>query len=82
MTTEAEIGVADDEQLLVHRTMRIVADGAAFAHGWMFEYERAGLVTVTLLAAFVEPGHGESTGRFENVAANRCPRRQPTDVQE
>jgi hypothetical protein len=46
-----------------------MANDAAFPQRWMFEDEWAGLCPMTLRAAFVEPGHGESARWFENIAA-------------
>src|SRR5437899_1020669 len=51
--------------------MRVVADGAAFAEGFVLEYERPGLFAVALRAAFVAPGHGQAARGFENVASVR-----------
>src|SRR5437667_10195627 len=51
--------------------MRAMADSTALAQGLVFEDNRPGLLAVTLGASLVEPRHGQSTGRFENVAAVR-----------
>ena len=59
MAAEAQIGIADHQHLLIHRTMRIMAQRAALAHGRMFKDKGARLVTMALLAAFILPGHGQ-----------------------
>ncbi len=51
--------------------MRIVADGAALAQRVVFENHRAGLLAMTLRAAFVPAGHGQSARGFEDVPAMR-----------
>ena len=48
MKAQAKIGVRDREQILIHRTVRIMADGAAFAHRRVFKDERACLFAMTL----------------------------------
>jgi len=53
MALEAERGVAFGEHLLIHRTVRIVADGAAFLDGVMGEYKGSGLSLVALGAGFI-----------------------------
>ena len=60
MTAEAKVGIADHQHLLIHRTVWIMAQRAAFAHGRVFKDKGARLVTMTLRAAFVLPGHGQS----------------------
>ncbi len=67
VTTEAKIGIALFEQFSIQRTMRVVADGAAFAQGLVFENHGPGLFAVTLRAAFIPPGHGQSALGFEDV---------------
>ena len=41
VTLQTQVGVPNRQQLVVDRTVRIVTDGAAFAHGFMDEHERA-----------------------------------------
>jgi len=62
---EAEIGVALDEHLLVHRAVRVVAGGAAFAQGVVRENKGAFLGGVALGASFglvLETGSGTRNG--------------------
>lgn len=49
--------------------MRIVTDCAAFAHRFMLENKWSRLFAMTLRATLVQPGHCQSAGRFEDVAA-------------
>lgn len=46
MAFQAEIIVAFDEQLGVHRAVWMVTDGAAFAHGFVLKHEGLGLLTM------------------------------------
>lgn len=49
--------------------MRAVANGAAFAHGFVFENKGPRLLPVTLRAVFILPRHRQTTGGFENIRA-------------
>jgi hypothetical protein len=71
VTTQAKVGITLGEQFAVHRSVRVVTGDAAFPQGWMLEDERAGLRPMTLRAALVEPGHGQSARWFEDVAPVR-----------
>ena len=51
--------------------MRVVANIASLAQGFMLENKRPGLLTVALGARFVASRHGQSTGGFEDVRAVR-----------
>jgi hypothetical protein len=53
MALEAKAGVPLREQFGVHRTMRVVARGAAVAHRLVLEYMRPALPGVTLDAGLV-----------------------------
>ena len=50
MAPETKIGVARDQHLVVHRSMRIVTRCAAFADGFMFENEWPALRGMALTA--------------------------------
>jgi len=69
MALEAKIRVALHEHLGVDGTMRIVAHGAAFAHGGVLENEWPGLFTMALGAILIEPRHGQAAGWFHDVRA-------------
>ena len=71
VAAHAKVGVVINEHFLVDGTMRVVTDGAAFVHGFVFEDEWARLVLMALRATLILPGHGEAAGRFKNVAAMR-----------
>lgn len=71
VATQAQICVALQEHLLVDRAMRIVANRAALAEGFVFEDKWPGLVPMTLRTAFVLPGHGQPAFRLQNVPAMR-----------
>ena len=62
---QAEVLVALHEHFVVHAAVRIVASGAAFADGFMFENERAALLHVALHAGVLLDRHGSP------AAANR-----------
>lgn len=71
VTTQTKVGIALRQQLCVDRTMRCVTDGAAFAQRGVLENERPGLFAMTLGAGLVGARHGQTAGRFENIAAMR-----------
>lgn len=71
MAAQAEVGVGRHEHLPVYRAVRVVAGGAALAHGFMLENERLGLFAMALRAIFVEARHGQPTRRLEDIAAMR-----------
>ncbi len=71
VAAHAKVGVVINEHFLVDGTVGVVANGATFVHGLMFEDEWPCLVLVALCATLVLPGHGQSTGGFEDVAAVR-----------
>ena len=71
MTAQTEIGIALNQKIPIDRTVRVMTGGAAFAQGVVFEDHGPGLRTVTLRATFVQAGHGQAAGGFENVAAMR-----------
>ena len=71
VTLQAEVRIVLDQELSIDRAMRTMAHDTAFAHRLMLEGKRAGLFAVTLGATFVEPRHGQSTRRLENVKAVR-----------
>jgi hypothetical protein len=71
VAAHAKIGIALDEHFLVDRTVRSMANDAAFAHRRMFKNKRTRLVTMTLCATFILSRHGQSARRLENIAAMR-----------
>jgi len=71
VATQTEIGVALDEQLVVHRTVSLMASGAALAQGFVFEDELARLFPVAFGAGFVQPGKRQSAGRLADIVPVR-----------
>ena len=71
VATEAEIGIADGQQLCIYRSVWVVASGAAFAHRGMFEDVWLRLFAMTVAAGFIDAGHGEATVRLHDVEAVR-----------
>jgi hypothetical protein len=71
VATQAKIRIAFDEHFPIDRTVRVVADGAAFAQRLVFKNERPRLGLMTLRATLILRRHRESARRFENVAAVR-----------
>ena len=69
VAAETKVGVVHHEHFQIDGTVRIVADGTTLTKRFMLKNERPGLVLMTLGATFILSGHGEATGRFENVAA-------------
>lgn len=65
---QAKVIVPLHEQLLVDRTVGRMTRRATVAQRFVLEGERSGLFPMTLRARFVEPRHGQSARRFENVA--------------
>jgi len=69
---ETKIGVRFDQELAIDRAVRIVAGGAAFTKGFVFENEWSGLLAMTCAATFISPGHGQaSAGGLEDVGPVR-----------
>ena len=68
---EAKVLVALDEHLPVDRTMRTMADNAAFTERLVLKDEWPRLFAMALGAVLVELGHGESARWLENVTAMR-----------
>jgi hypothetical protein len=71
VAAQAEIRVALGQHLLIDRAVRDMADDAAFTHCLMFKHKRAGLIAMTLRAAFILPRHSEPACGFEDVIAMR-----------
>jgi len=71
VTFQTKVRITLDQQLPIHRTMRVVTDRAAFPQCFMLKNEWAGLFPVTLGATLVEACHREASRRFQNVAAVR-----------
>jgi len=71
MAFETKVRITLDQQLPIHRAMRVVTDGAAFPQRFMFKNKWPGLFAMTLGATLVEPRHGQAARPFENVAPVR-----------
>jgi len=71
MASKAEICIPLGQHLRVYRTVRRVANDAAFAQRFMLEHERSRLIAMALGALLVAPRHGEATSRFHNIFAVR-----------
>lgn len=69
MTAEAEVGVTYEQHFAVERTVRLVADSAAFPHGPVLKNERAGLLTMAGRTCLVVPCHRQSAAWLKDVAA-------------
>jgi len=72
MAVDAQVVISRHEHLLVDGAMGIMADGAAVAHGFVFEYERTPLRGMTLEAVFVLRQQGRAAferGAFVRVMA-------------
>ncbi len=67
MAAQAEVRIANSQHLCVHRAMRSVADGAAFAECRMFEDVRFGLFAVTVGTGFIDARHRETAGGFHDI---------------
>lgn len=67
VTTQAEVCVLLREHFTVHRTVRLMANGAAFMQRFMLENKSAGLLAMALRATFVDPGHRLPAVRFHDV---------------
>jgi hypothetical protein len=69
---QAKIRVRLDQHFGVDRSMRRVTNRASIPQGFVFENERARLLTMTRSALLVDPGHGQSaTRRFLNLETMR-----------
>ena len=71
MAFQAKVVIPFDQQLLIDRAMRVMTSRAAFAHRFVFECERPGLVAMALGAGLIELGHRQSARRFLDVAPVR-----------
>lgn len=71
VTAHAKVGIIIDEQFLVDRTVRIVADRATLVHRFMLENKWPRLRLVALRTTLVLPRHRQSALRLEYVAAVR-----------
>lgn len=71
MASKAEICIALGQHLRVYRTVRRVANDAAFTQRFMLEHERSRLIAMALGALLVAPRHGEATSWFHNLFAVR-----------
>jgi hypothetical protein len=71
VTTQAKVGITFNEHFLIDRTVRVVTNDTAFAHGFVLEDKGSCLFAVTLRATFALSRHRQSARRFENVATVR-----------
>lgn len=71
MATQTKIRIALDKHLLIDRTVRTVANDAAFAHRRVFKNKRASLAAMTLRTALILPRHGQAACRLEDIATVR-----------
>src|SRR5687768_12752946 len=67
VTLQTEVGVALHQHLIVRRAVRIVAGGADFADGFVFENERAALRGVAFHAGVALAGDGGAAA-FDGLA--------------
>src|ERR1044071_5261193 len=67
MAFKTKIRIAFDQQLPVHRAMRIVTDGAPCPECFVFKNKRPCLLAVTLRAILIDPRHCQSARRLEYV---------------
>src|SRR5437588_11073187 len=71
MAFQAKIQITLDQQLSVHRTMRVMANRATLPQSLVLEYEWPRLFAMTLRAIFVQPRHSQTAAGFENVTPMR-----------
>lgn len=71
VATETEMSTSLDQHLLVHRTVGLMAGGAAVLHALMNEDKGPSLFPVALGALLILAGQAETAGLFENLAAVR-----------
>ena len=71
MAFQTEIRIAYGQHLAIDGAVRIVANRAALAQGFVLENKWARLLAMTTGATFVLSRHGQAPSRFENVEAMR-----------
>jgi len=72
VTLEAQVHVALDKHLGIHRTMRNMTGDAALTHGIVLVHTRPGLLTMTSRAGFVQSRHRQPGAcGFHDVRAMR-----------
>jgi len=71
MTAEAQVGVANREELWIDGPMRSMTGGAPFPQRRVLKNERPGLLAMASGAGFVEPRHSQSSGSFKDISAVR-----------
>ena len=69
MAAQTEVGIRLNEQLGVNGTVGVMADGAAFAQGWMFIDVGLGLLLVALGAGFIPPRHRQPAFGLQDIHA-------------
>jgi hypothetical protein len=67
MAFQAKIGITFHQQFPINRTVRIMANGASFPHGLVFEDKGTRLFAMALGAVFIESSHGQAARRLENI---------------
>ena len=60
VTAKAEVDITFSKQLAVHRTMRVVANGASFAQGFMLKNKWPRLFAMTLSTILIQPRHSQA----------------------
>ena len=68
---EAKVRIAGDQKRPIDGTMWRVANHATLTHRFMLEDKRPRLLAMTLRAALVQPRHGQTTCRFQNIRTVR-----------
>lgn len=71
MALQAEVGVVLHEQLGVDGPVRVMTDGAAFAHSLVLENELAGLFLMALRAGLVHASEAKAARGLHHVVAVR-----------
>jgi hypothetical protein len=69
VAAQTEIRIVRNEHLAVYRTVRRMANPAAFAQRFMLEDEWSRLLAMTFRARLIMPHHRKAAGGFENIAA-------------
>lgn len=77
---QAKVVIPLDQQLLAHRAVRGMTNGATLPERLMFENERTRLVSVASAAGLVSPSHRQPCGRFLDVMTVRIMARNATQL--
>lgn len=71
MAAQAQVIVRLHKHLLVDRAMRLMARGAAFAQGFMFEHKTSRLFPMAFRALLIETRHRQAAPGLHDVASVR-----------